>query len=154
MVNRDDFAAKTKKIIEWIAERNNELAKRNKKLVYFIEDRKILTVDNTFIKNNGQDMHNGYSVTASGVKYFGHNVVLATGAGPHRPPQFANDFNRSYGSGNGKFKDRVIDMDHFARIAHTLKSDWDRMGAIPKSKLRVAICGPNASLDTVDSQEI
>lgn len=97
----------------------------------------------------------GYAVKAKATtglgeeKYFGHNVVLATGAGPHRPPAYVNDFNNSYyGNASGNFKGRVVDMDHFSRIAQTLRTEWDRLGAT--QKLRVAICGPNASLDTVE----
>ena len=147
MVNRDDFSAKTKEIISSIRQRNN-------KLNYRVESRKILGVENTCLSNEPKNMYNGYAVrTIQGVKketYFGHNVVLATGAGPHRPPQFATDFNNSWyvRDSGSNFKDRVVDMDHFARIAQTLRSEWDRMGAT--QKLRVAVCGPNASLDTVE----
>jgi hypothetical protein len=147
MVNRDDFSKRTKEIIASIKE-------RNKKLLYRMESRKILSVENTCLTNEARNMYNGYSVkTSQGFKketYFGHNVVLATGAGPHRPPQFATDFNNSWyvRDSGSNFKDRVIDMDHFARIAQTLRTEWDRMGAT--ENLRVAICGPNASLDTVE----
>jgi hypothetical protein len=119
-----------------------------------VESRKILSVENTCLMNETRNMYNGYAVrTTQGLKkeaYFGHNVVLATGAGPHRPPQFATDFNNSWyvRDSGSNFKDRVVDMDHFARIAQTLRAEWDRMGAT--QKLRVAICGPNASLDTVE----
>jgi hypothetical protein len=118
-----------------------------------VKPRKILSVENTFLMNELSNGHPGYAVKATmgsiEEKYFGHNVVLATGAGPHRAPAYVNDFNNSYyGNASGNFKGRVVDMDHFSRIAQTLRTEWDRLGAT--QKLRVAICGPNASLDTVE----
>jgi hypothetical protein len=146
MVNRDDYARENVAILTKLCNlRQAPVVGPDDPPEHFarskIVDAEVKQVDRYNLHVGQGVLVSGFTVATAKKTYWAPNIVLATGGGPHRVPEFLSQPARNHPG-------LVLDMDRFSREVDKLKVTWEKNH--PKQRMKVLIFGGNAAIDTVE----